>query len=156
MVNNLKVWYFAGWEYHLAKIRLLMSELLYFTYIKMKDYTLDELLETKKAQKLMDEWLSSYNDEEDVYAVLELKYWSLKGWKTVYDFDDLENAIDDVEHNRYTIYHCMDCYYDSMDDLLEFPRGDSIYERYFDYDAYHRDCEYDVEEASNWRVISNW
>lgn len=122
----------------------------------MKDYTLDELLETKKAQKLMDEWLSSYNDEEDVYAVLELKYWSLKGWKTVYDFDDLENAIDDVEHNRYTIYHCMDCYYDSMDDLLEFPRGDSIYERYFDYDAYHRDCEYDVEEASNWRVISNW
>lgn len=122
----------------------------------MKDYTLDELLQTRKAQKLLDEWLSSYNDEEDVYAVLELKYWSLKGWKTVYDFDDLENAIDDVEHNRYTIYHCMDCYYDSMDDLLEFPRGDSIYERHFDYDAYHRDCEYDVEEASNWRVISNW
>ena len=122
----------------------------------MKDYTLDELLQTKKAQKLMDEWLSSYNDEEDVYAVLELKYWSLKGWKTVYDFDDLENAIDDVEHNRYTIYHCMDCYYDSMDDLLEFPRGDSVLERYFDYDAYHRDCEYDVEEASNWVVIANW
>ena len=68
---------------------------------------------------------------------------------TVSDFDDLENAIDDVENNKYTIYHCMDCYYDSMDDLLEFPRGDSIYERYFDYDAYHRDCEYDVEEASN-------
>ena len=43
----------------------------------------------------------------------------------------------------------MDCYYDSMDDLLEFPKGDGIYERYFDYDAYHRDCEYDVEEASN-------
>lgn len=122
----------------------------------MKDYTLDELLETKKAQKLMDEWLSSYNDEDDVYAVLELKYWSLKGWKTVYDFDDLENAIDDVEHNKYMIYHCMECYYDSCDDLLEFPRGDSIYERYFDYDSYHRDCEYDVEEASNGRVISNW
>lgn len=122
----------------------------------MKNYTLDELLETKKAQKLMDEWLSSYNDEEDVYAVLELKYWQVKNWKTVYDFDDLENAIDDVEGNKYTIYHCMDCYYDSMDDLLEFPRGDTIYERYFDYDAYHRDCEYDVEEASNWRVISNW
>ena len=140
----------------LAKTSYLTAWFLYFTYIKMKDYTLDELLETKKAQKLMDEWLSSYHDEEDVYAVLELKYWSLKGWKTVYDFDDLENAIDDVEHNRYTIYHCMECYYDSMDDLLEFPRGDSIYERYFDYDAYHRDCEYDVEEASNWRVISNW
>ena len=133
-----------------------MLEFLYFTYIRMKNYTLDELLQTKKAQKLMDEWLSSYNDEEDVYAVLELKYWSLKGWKTVYDFDDLEMAIEDVEKNKYTIYHCMECYYDSCDDLLEFPRGDSIYERYFDYDAYHRDCEYDVEEASNWRVISNW
>ena len=60
------------------------------------------------------------------------------------------------ENNKYTIYHCMDCYYDSMDDLLEFPRGDSIYERYFDYDAYHRDCEYDVEEASNGRVIADW
>lgn len=40
----------------------------------MKNYTLDELLETKKAQKIMDENLSSYNDEGDVYAVLELKY----------------------------------------------------------------------------------
>ena len=133
-----------------------MAWFLYFTYIKMKNYTLDELLETKKAQKLMDEWLSSYNDEDDVYAVLELKYWRYENWKTIYDFDDLENAIEDVEKQKYTIYHCMDCYYDSMDDLLEFPRGDSIYERYFDYDAYHRDCEYDVEEASNWRVISNW
>lgn len=122
----------------------------------MKNYTLDELLQTKKAQKLMDEKLSSYNDDEDVYAVLELKYWRYEKWKTIYDFEDLEMAIDDVENNKYTIYHCMDCYYDSMDDLLEFPRGDSIYERYFDYDAYHRDCEYDVEEASNWRVISDW
>lgn len=156
MENNLRVWYFAGWEYHLAKIRLLMSEFLYFTYIKMKNYTLDELLQTKKAQKLMDENLSSCNDEEDVYAVLELKYWRYENWKSIYDFDDLENAIDDVENQKYTIYHCMDCYFDSMDDLLEFPRGDSIFERYFDYDAYHRDCEYDVEEASNWRVIADW
>lgn len=132
-----------------------MAWFLYFTYIKMKNYTLDELFETKKAQKLMDEWLSSYNDEEDVYAVLELKYWQFKNWKTIYDFDDLENAIEDVEKNKYTIYHCMDCYYDSMDDLLEF-NGNEMMERYFDYDSYHRDCEYDVEEASNWRVISNW
>jgi hypothetical protein len=51
-----------------------MSELLYFILIKMKNYTLDELLQTKKAQKIMDENLSSHNDEEDVYAVLELKY----------------------------------------------------------------------------------
>lgn len=66
----------------------------------MKNYTLDELLETKKAQKLMDEWLSSYNDEEDVYAVLELKYWRYENWKNIYDFDDLENAIEDVEKKQ--------------------------------------------------------
>jgi hypothetical protein len=121
----------------------------------MKKYTLDELLETKKAQKLLDEWLSSYNTEEMVYAVLELKYWRYENWKTIYDFDDLEQAIDDVENNKYTIYHCMDCYFDSCDDLLDF-RGNDFMERYFDYDAYHRDCECDVEEASNWVVIANW
>jgi hypothetical protein len=123
--------------------------------MKMKNYTLDELLQTKKAQKLMDEWLSSCNDEEDVYAVLELKYWRYENWKTIYDFDDLENAIEDVEKQKYTIYHCMDCYFDSCDDLLDF-RWNDFMERYFDYDSYHEDCENDVEEASNWRVISNW
>ena len=122
----------------------------------MKNYTLDELLETKKAQKMMDEKLSSYNNEEMVYAVLELKYWHYENWKAIYDVDDLENAIDDVEKQKYTIYHCMDCYFDSCDDLLAFPNGDNMYERYFDYEAYHRDCEYDVEEASNWVVIANW
>ena len=147
--------YFAGCK-STCKNKLFDAWFLYFTYIKMKNYTLDELLETKKAQKLLDENLSSHNDEEDVYAVLELKYWRYENWKTIYDFDDLENAIEDVEKQKYTIYHCMSCYYDSMDDLLEFPRGDNLYERYFDYDAYHRDCEYDVEEASNWRVISDW
>lgn len=139
-----------------SKNKLFDGLVLFYTFMKMKNYTLDELLETKKAQKMLDEWLSSYNDQDDVYAVLELKYWRYENWKTIYDFDDLEYAIEDVEKNKYTIYHCMDCYYDSMDDLLCFPKDDSIYERYFDYDAYHRDCEYDVEEASNWRVIANW
>lgn len=104
----------------------------------------------------MDEGLSSYNTEDYVFAVLELYYWSYKDWKTIYDFDDLENAIDDVENQKHTIYHCMECYYDSMDDLLEFPRGYEHLERYFDFDAYHRDCEYDVQEASNWVVVAEW
>jgi hypothetical protein len=42
--------------------------------IKMKKYTLDELLNTKKAKKIIDENLSSYNDENVVYAVLEINY----------------------------------------------------------------------------------
>jgi hypothetical protein len=41
----------------------------------MKNYkTIEELLNTKKAQKILDENLSSYNDEETVYAVLEINY----------------------------------------------------------------------------------
>ena len=43
-------------------------------FITMKNYTLDALLETKKAQKIIDENLSSYNDPDYVYAVLELNY----------------------------------------------------------------------------------
>jgi hypothetical protein len=40
----------------------------------MKNYTLDELLNTKKSQKIIDENLSSYIDESIVYAVLEINY----------------------------------------------------------------------------------
>ena len=123
----------------------------------MKNFeSIEELLATKKAQKMMDENLSSYNDESYVYAVLEVKYWGYVGWKCVYDYEDLENAINDIENWNVTIYHCMDCYFDSCDDLLEFPKWYDFMERYFDYDAYHRDCEYDVTEASNWVVIANY
>lgn len=132
-----------------------MAWLLYFILIIMKKYTLDELFETKKAQKMLEEWLSSYNEDDYVYAVMELKYGRYENWKDIYDFEDLENAIEDVEKQKYSIYHCMDCYYDSVDDLLDF-RGNDWMERYFDYDSYHEDCENDVEEASNWVVIWNW
>ena len=122
----------------------------------MKNFeSIEGLLATKKAQKMMDENLSSYNNEDYVYAVLEIKYWSYVNWKCVYDYEDLENAINDVEDNKYTIYSSMNDYFDSCDDLLEFNWNDFM-ERYFDYDAYHRDCEYDVTEASNWVVIADY
>jgi hypothetical protein len=41
----------------------------------MKTYkTIEELLETKKAQTIIEENLSSYNDEDAVIAVLEINY----------------------------------------------------------------------------------
>jgi hypothetical protein len=40
----------------------------------MKTYALDKLFETKKAQKIIDENLSSYNDEDVIYAILEINY----------------------------------------------------------------------------------
>lgn len=151
LVNSL---YFGGFVKSLKN--KLFGLFLYFTITNMKNFeSIEELLATKKAQKMMDENLSSYNSEDYVYAVLEVKYWSYVNWKCVYDYEDLENAINDVEDNKYTIYHCMDCYYDSMDDLLEFNWNDFM-ERYFDYDAYHRDCEYDVTEASNGVIIANY
>ena len=41
---------------------------------KMKTYELDKLFETKKAKKIIDENLSSYNDEDVIYAILEINY----------------------------------------------------------------------------------
>lgn len=118
----------------------------------MKNYkTIEELLNTKKAQKILDENLSHYNDEEVVEAVLELNYWSRDGRNC----DDLENAINDIESWKITHFSDMDAYYDYCDETIEFPKGYDYLERYFDYDAFHRDCEYDVSEASNWIVIAN-
>ena len=67
--------------------------------------------------------------------------------------DDLENAINDID--KITYYRSMDDYFDSCDDCLCFTDPNSVEARYFDYDAFHRDCEYDVTEASNGIVIAN-
>lgn len=119
----------------------------------MRTYkTIEELLNTKKAQKIIDENLSSYNDEDVVYAILEINYWN-RDWRT---FDDLENAIDDVEHWKTTYFSDLDAYHDYCDDIIDFRGSDEILQRYFDYEAYHDDCDYDITEASNWVVIANW
>lgn len=113
--------------------------------------TIEELLNTKKAQKIIDENLSSYNEEDVVCAVLEVNYWN-RDWRT---FDDLENAIDDVERWKITYYSDLNSYHDSCDELIDFRGSDETLQRYFDYEAYHNDCDYDITEASNWVVIAN-
>lgn len=122
----------------------------------MKTYTLWELLEAPKSQDLLDENLPAYVDRDVVEAILELNYWHYDSEQkeTLYTMDDLENAINDVEKTTY--YMSMEDYYDSCDDCLYFSNPNSVEARYFDYDAYHRDCEYDVTEASNWVVIANF
>lgn len=126
----------------------------------MKNYTLEELLSTQKARKIIEENLSSYNDEDYVYAVMEYAYWSWHKWRKssyyVYTFEDLENAIQDIENDKYTIYSDLDSYHDSCDELLEFRNDWDIRERYFDYESYHNDCDYDITETSNWVVIANY
>lgn len=129
---------------------------IYYHTKTMKNYTLWELLESPKAQDYMAENLDRWTDEEVIEAILELNYWHYNTEKkeTFYTMDDLENAVADTE--KLTIFKTMDDYYDYCDDLLSFADSNSVEARYFDYDAYHRDCEYDVTEASNGVVIADW
>ena len=59
---------------------------------------------------------------------------------------DIEEVLDKMD--SYTFYSDIDSYHDCCDELLEFGNNE-ILERYFDYDAYHRDCDFDVYKASN-------
>lgn len=122
----------------------------------MKNYTLWELLESTKWQEILDLNLPTYVDRDVVEAILELNYWhyDVNKKETFYTMEDLENAINDVEKTTY--YMSMEDYYDSCDDCLCFSDPNSVEARYFDYDAFHSDCEYDVTEASNGVVIANY
>lgn len=121
-----------------------------------KTYTLNEILETEENEEIIGHLT---NDElEVIEAILELNYWSYDSEKkeTLYTMEDLENALNDMENWTVTYWHDWDSYYDYCDDTLEFPKENSILERYFDYDAFHRDCGFDVSEASNGVIIANW
>ena len=68
--------------------------------------------------------------------------------------DDVNEAIEKID--EYIFYSDVDSFYDCMDELLDFSGCNELLERYFDFDAYHRDCMYDVTECSNGIVISNY
>ena len=59
-------------------------------------------------------------------------------------------SLEDVPYmlDRFIFYDSIEDYYDACDEVLELPE-DSVLSRYFDYDAYHRDCDFDIIEASN-------
>jgi antirestriction protein len=40
--------------------------------------------------------------------------------------------------------------------MIDFTGSNEIIERYFDYEAYHRDCGFDVSEASNGVILGDW
>ena len=118
-------------------------------------YTLNELLNSDNGEivELLDN-LDSY-ELDVVEAILELNYWKYDTEKKadLYDIEDLENAIEDLNHK--THFRDWGSYYDYCDELLYFPKDNDILERYFDYDAYHKDCGYDVSEASNWIILAD-
>ena len=119
-----------------------------------KLYTLPELLESEESEEITGHLYS--RELEAVEAILELNYWKYDSEKKedLYTLDDLEQAVDDLDNKTY--WNDWDAYYDYCDELLSFSNPDSVEARYFDYDAYHRDCEYDVSEASNGVIIADW
>lgn len=95
------------------------------------DYAdVDEIIETIEALEELEDW-----ELDEVVALMEYK-----GTKNA------QEAIDD--RDSYTFFADLDQYHDSCDEILEF-NGNEMLERYFDYDAYHRDCDFDIYEASN-------
>ena len=66
--------------------------------------------------------------------------------------NDVQEAID--KKDDYIIYSDLDQYHDSCDELLEFGNNEFL-ERYFDFEAYHRDCDFDIFQASNGVCILN-
>jgi hypothetical protein len=59
---------------------------------------------------------------------------------------DFGEAYEDLD--RYTFYSDIEEYFDSCDECLDFGNNELL-ERYFDYDAFHRDCKFDIYEADN-------
>ena len=95
------------------------------------DYAnVDEILDSIEALEDLEDW-----ELDEVVALMEYK-----GTK------DAQEAIDD--RDSYTFYPDIDQYHDCCDECLEFGNNELL-ERYFDYEAYHRDCDFDIYEASN-------
>ena len=93
-----------------------------------------EIIDTLETLEDMREW-----ERDEIIAIMEYL-----------NTDDAREAIDKRDH--YIIYSDKDSYFDSCDECIDF-KGNDILERYFDYDAYHRDCMFDAYEASNGVVI---
>ena len=90
----------------------------------------EEIIDTIEALNNMQEW-----ERKEVAAVME--YLST---------NDAQEAID--KKDNYIIFSDLDQYHDSCDETLEFGNNELL-ERYFDYEAFHRDCDFDIFEASN-------
>lgn len=91
---------------------------------------IDEICDTIDELEQLDEWELDY-----VIALMEYL-----------NTNDAQEAIDAMD--AHIIYSDIEDYYNACDELLDF-NGNDFLERYFDYDMYHRDCEYDIYQASN-------
>ena len=85
---------------------------------------------------------------ETIQTLEALQDWELGEVVALMEYlntDDAQEAIDKKDY--YIFYSDIDQYHDSCDEGLEF--NNELLERYFDWDAFHRDCDYDIYEAGN-------
>ena len=61
--------------------------------------------------------------------------------------NDVQDAIDKKDY--YIIYSDLDQYHECCAESIDFSGCNELLERYFDYDSFFRDCDYDIYEASN-------
>lgn len=90
-----------------------------------------EVIETIETLEDMNEW-----ERDEIIALMEYL-----------NTDNVQEAID--EKDNYSFYSDIDSYYEMCDECLDFSGCNEILERYFDYEAYHRDCSFDISEMSN-------
>lgn len=105
--------------------------------IKSCDYCdVMEVIEAIETLEDMDEW-----ERKEVVALMEYLCT-----------ENINEALE--EKDKYSFYGDIDDYYDCCDECLDFSGCNEVLERYFDYEAYHRDCSFDVTEMSNGVVIA--
>jgi hypothetical protein len=89
----------------------------------------ESIIETIEILEALEDW-----EKDEIIALME------------YLNTDVQDAID--QKDKYCFYSDIDQYHDCCDECLEFG-GSDLLERYFDWDAYHRDCDFDIFEADN-------
>ncbi len=84
-----------------------------------------------------------------IEALEDLEEWEREQVAALMEYDgsmDAEEAIEKLDH--YTFFGSLEEYHESCDECIDFG-GNDFLERYFDYEAFHRDCDFDIYEASN-------
>ena len=92
---------------------------------------------------------------ETIEQLEELEDWELEEVVALMEYLGTDSAEEAIENkDRYTFYSDIENFYDCMDELIEYEITDEFALRYFDYEAYHRDLDFDIHEMSNGVVIA--
>jgi hypothetical protein len=100
------------------------------TFGSLEYLNVNDLIDTIETLNNMREW-----ERDQIVAIME--YLST---------NDVQDAIECKDD--YIIFNDIEDYHNICDDSVNF-KGDEFLERYFDYESYHRDCDFDIFQASN-------